>query len=136
MSRPPRGHPGKEKTTMRPRLRSALPLLVLLLAAPAARADEAADLASARRLFEKNLQAIRDKDKATYLSCYLESERLARTGPTGFELGYAGLAATAGQAWPDHIEAEDLRLTPVRPGAVYGTYRYRVRYGATEVAGI
>jgi imidazolonepropionase-like amidohydrolase len=117
-------------------------LLVLLLAAPAARADEtaeeagAADLASARHLFEKNLQAIRDKDTGTYLSCYLESERLARTGPTGFELGYAGLAATAGQGWPDHIDAEDLRLTPVRPGVVYGTYRYRVRYGANEVAGI
>ena len=74
------------------------------------------DLASARRLFEKNLQAIRDKDRDAYLSCYLESERLARTGPTGFELGYAGLAATAGQGWPDHIDAEDLRLTPVRPG--------------------
>jgi imidazolonepropionase-like amidohydrolase len=120
------------------RLRSALPFLalLLLLGAPAVRADEAADLASARRLFEKNLQAIRDKNKDTYLSCYLESERLSRTGPTGFELGYAGLAATAGQGWPDHIDAEDLRLTPVRPGVVYGTYRYRVRYGANEVSGI
>lgn len=122
---------------MRSRLRFALPFLALFLAgAPAVRADEAADLASARRLFEKNLQAIREKDKDAYLSCYLESERLARTGPTGFELGYAGLAATAGQGWPDHIDAEDLRLTPVRPGVVYGTYRYRVRYGADEVAGI
>src|SRR5262245_31160082 len=108
---------------MRSRLRFALPFLALLLAgAPAVRADEAADLASARRLFEKNLHAIRDKDKDAYLSCYLQSERLARTGPTGFELGYAGLAATAGQGWPDHIDAEDLRLTPVRPGVVYGTY--------------
>jgi imidazolonepropionase-like amidohydrolase len=127
---------------MRLRLRSALPLLILLLlstpvgAAPAARADEAANLAAARRLFERNLQAIRDKDRDAYLSCYLESERLARTGPAGFELGYAGLAATAGQGWPDHIEAEDLRLTPVRPGVIYGTYRYRVRYGANEVAGL
>jgi imidazolonepropionase-like amidohydrolase len=125
---------------MRSRLRSALPflalLIVLLTGAPAVRADEAADLASARRLFEKNLHAIRDKDKDTYLSCYLKSDQLARTGPTGFELGYTGLAATTGQAWPDHIDAEDLRLTPVRPGVVYGTYRYRVRYGANEVAGI
>ncbi len=122
---------------MRPRLRAALPLLVvLLLLAPAAWADEAADLASARRLFEKNLQAIRDKDRDVYLSCYLDSERLARTGPTGFELGYTGLAATAGQGWPDHIDAEDLRLTPVRPGVVYGTYRYRVRYGANKVSGL
>ncbi|HYU31228.1 MAG TPA: amidohydrolase family protein [Thermoanaerobaculia bacterium] len=124
---------------MRPRLlRATLPslLAVLLFATPAARADEAADLASVRRLFEKNLQAIRDKDRDTYLSCYLQSEGLARTGPTGFELGYAGLASSAGQGWPDHIDAEDLRLTPVRPGMVYGTYRYRVRYGANEVSGL
>lgn len=122
---------------MFPRLRAILPPLVaFLLLAPAVRADEAADLASARRLFEKNLQGIRDKDRDAYLSCYLESDRLARTGPTGFELGYAGLAATAGQGWPDHIDAEDLRLTPVRPGVVYGTYRYRVRYGANEVSGL
>ena len=54
---------------MRSWLRSALPFLLLLLpAAPAARADEAADLASSRRLFEKNLQAIRDKDRDSYLS--------------------------------------------------------------------
>src|SRR5215210_152775 len=129
---------GREKEKkMFPRLRAILPPLVaLLLLAPAVRADDAADLASARRLFEKNLQGIRDKDRDAYLSCYLESDRLARTGPTGFDLGYAGLAATAGQGWPDHIDAEDLRLTPVRPGVVYGTYRYRVRYGANEVSGI
>jgi imidazolonepropionase-like amidohydrolase len=94
------------------------------------------DLAAARALFEKNLQAIRDKDRDSYLSCYLESERLVRTGPTGFELGYSGLAATAGEGWPDHIAAEDLRLTPVQPGLVYGTYRYRVRYGKDEVSGL
>ena len=99
-------------------------------------AETAADLAAARALFEKNLQAIRDKDSAAYLSCYLESERLARTGPTGFVLGYADLAATIGQGWPDHISAEDLRLTPVQPGLVYGTYRYRVRYGNREDSGI
>src|SRR5262245_14033202 len=76
----------------------------------------AADLAAARTLFETNLQAIRDKNKDAYLSCYLNSAGLAKTGPTGFELGYAELAKSAGQAWPDHFEGEDLRLTPVRPG--------------------
>jgi hypothetical protein len=109
--------------------------LLLLLAGPAL----AEDLASAKALFEKNLQSIRDKDREAYLSCYLESDRLVRTGPDGFQLGYSGpqgLAATAGEAWPDHIAADDLRLTPVRPGLVYGTYRYRVRYGKDEVAGI
>src|SRR5690349_513182 len=95
-----------------------------------------ADLAAARAVFEKNLQAIRDQDRDAYLSCYLESDRFVRTGPDGFELGYEGLAATAGQGWPDHIEAEDMRLTPVSPGMVYGTYRYRVRYGGQEVSGL
>ncbi len=106
---------------------------------PAARAADAADtldIAAARSLFEKNLQAIRDKNKDAYLSCYLDSAGLARTGSTGFELGYAGLAKNAGQGWPDHFSAEDLRLTPIRPGVIYGTYRYRVRYGAREDAGL
>lgn len=101
-----------------------------------AASSAADDLASARAVFEKNLQSIRDKNRDSYLACYLESEGLVRTGPDGFELGYAGLAATAGQGWPDHISAEDLRLTPIRPGLVYGTYRYRVRYGQEEVSGI
>ena len=99
-------------------------------------ASSAADIAAARTLFEKNLQAIRDKDKDAYLACYLDSPGLARTGATGPELGYAGLAANAGKGWPDHFEAEDLRLTPIQPGVVYGTYRYRVRYGAREEAGL
>ncbi len=114
-------------------------LLAVLLLAPTASAfasPDEADLGSARALFEKNLHAIRDKDRDAYLACYLESERLVRTGPGGFELGYAGLAATAGEGWPDSIAAEDLRLTPVQPGVVYGTYRYRVRYGADEVSGL
>jgi imidazolonepropionase-like amidohydrolase len=120
--------------------RYLIPIVLLtLLAAPAGAASPEQDLASARALFEKNLQSIRDKDRDAYLSCYLESDSLVRTGPEGFQLGYSGpegLAATAGEAWPDHIAADDLRLTPVRPGLVYGTYRYRVRYGQEEVAGI
>src|SRR5436305_10067071 len=87
-------------------------------AVPAASAAGDADVSAARALFEKNLQAIRDKNKDAYLACYLNSPGLARTGPTGFELGYSGLAATAGQGWPDHFEAEDLRLTPIQPGVV------------------
>lgn len=113
--------------------RYLVPIVLLTLLTGSARAD---DLASARTLFEKNLQSIRDKDRDAYLSCYLESDRLVRTGPDGFQLGYEGLAATAGEAWPDHIAGDDLRLTPVRPGLVYGTYRYRVRYGQEEVSGI
>jgi len=114
-------------------------LLAVLLAAasiPARAADRQDDLAGARAGFEKNLQAIRDKSRDAYLSCYLDSERLARTGPEGSELGYAGLAAAAGKGWPDHIAADDIHLTPVQPGIVYGTYRYRVRYGGREDAGL
>jgi imidazolonepropionase-like amidohydrolase len=103
-------------------------------AAPAAQAD--ADIAAARALFAANLQAIRDRDAGAYLACYLDSANLARTGPEGFSLGFAGLAADAGKGWPDHIAADDVRLVPVLPGLVYGTYRYRVRYGAQEVSGL
>lgn len=127
------------RTASRKRPR-ALFAAFLIAAAPLAgqpkEESAAADLAAARSVFEKNLQAIRDKNRDAYLSCYLKSDRLVRTGPDGFELGYEGLAATAGQGWPDRIEAEDIRLTPVSPGTVYGTYRYRVRYGGREVSGL
>jgi imidazolonepropionase-like amidohydrolase len=94
------------------------------------------DLTAARRLFEANLDAIRRRDRDAYLACYLQSGSLARTGPAGFLLGYDSLAASAGRGWPDHFEALDLRLVPVQPGVVYGTYRYRVRYGDVEQAGL
>jgi imidazolonepropionase-like amidohydrolase len=127
------------------RLGLLLPFLVWILAfveapagaqKPAAGGASNADVAAARSLFETNLQAIRDKNKDAYLACYLDSPGLARTGATGPELGYASLAAGAGKGWPDHFEAEDLRLTPIQPGVVYGTYRYRVRYGNREEAGL
>lgn len=122
-------------------------LLVTLLSLPAAHAapvvpaapatgDTAGDLSAARRLFEANLDAIRHRDRAAYLACYLESPSLVVTGAPGFTLGYEPLAKSAGSGWPDLFEGLDLRLTPVRPGLVYGTYRYRVRYGATEQAGL
>jgi len=112
-------------------------MLVLALVAPGAgRADTASDLAGARGAFERNLDAIRGHDARAYLACYLRSPLLARTGPTGFSLGFDSLAAGVGQGWPDAFEALDLSLTPIRDGLVYGTYRYRVRYGATEQAGL
>jgi len=125
--------------------RFLISLLVLLLigTADAAAGTADADLAAARALFEKNLRAIEERDRDVYLSCYLESEHLARTGPTGFELGYEALAAGAGTGWPEVFEGRDLRLTPVEPGLVYGTYRYRVVYedqeavtGRREVTGL
>jgi imidazolonepropionase-like amidohydrolase len=113
---------------------AAAAAFLALLVLPAALA--AADVDAARALFAANLQAIRDKDREAYLACYLDSETLVRTGPEGPALGFKELAASAGQGWPDHIEATDIHLTPVRPGLVYGTYRYRVRYGAREDAGL
>jgi imidazolonepropionase-like amidohydrolase len=114
-------------------------LLAIGIGADAARETsprEQADIAAARRVFEANLDAIRRRDRDAYLACYLDSPLLARTGPTGFELGYDSLAASAGSGWPDVFEARDLRLTWLADGFVYGTYRYRVRYGATEQSGI
>src|SRR5206468_9957929 len=46
------------------------------------------------------------------------------------------LAVGVGSGWPDAFEGLDLRLTPIRDGLVYGTYRYRVRYGAGEQSGL
>jgi imidazolonepropionase-like amidohydrolase len=111
-------------------------LLAVSLGTSHAAPSGSADVEAARALFAANLQAIRDKNVDAYLACYLDSDGLVRTGPDGPELGYKGLAAAAGKGWPDHIEADDIHLTPVRPGLVYGTYRYRVRYGAREDAGL
>src|SRR5262249_59150111 len=111
-------------------------VLVVAAAGVGAADDSAADLAAARALFERNLNAIRGHDAAGYLDCYLRSPLLARTGPTGFALGYDSLAAGVGRGWPDFFEGLDLRLTPIHAGLVYGTYRYRVRYGAGEQAGL
>jgi len=99
-------------------------------------ADEATDLAAARKAFEANLSAIRNHDKETYLSSYLHADSLIRTGPTAFSLGFTDFAKQAGSQWPDTFDASDLNLTSVRHGIVYGTYRYRVRYGSDEHSGI
>ena len=93
------------------------------------------DIAGARAVFEANIQAIRDQNRPKYLSYYLHSDRLVRSGPTGFVTGYDDFAKAAGP-WPDTIEADDIRLTQLQPGLVYGTYRYRVRYGGDEHSGI
>ena len=111
--------------------------LALPPAACGAGGRDSPDLSAARALFRANLDAIRRHDRAAYLSCYLESDSLARTGPTGSRLGYKELAEqSAGNGWPDFFDASDLKLVPVREGIVYGTYRYRVRYGDDEQSGL
>jgi len=99
---------------------------------PAAGGD---DVAAARRLFEANLDTIRHKDRKAYLACYLDSPTMAKSGPEGMTVGYDAFEKGT-DSWPDVYDAQDLRLTPVRPGFVYGTYRYRVRYGKEEHAGL
>ncbi len=120
----------------------ALLCVILLLAAAAHPAGagpkgQDSDLGAARRLFEENLDAIRHKDRAAYLACYLDAGTLARTGPDGFQLGFKSLAdQSSDTSWPDLFEASDLRLVPVEPGVVYGTYRFRVRYSEQEQSGL
>src|SRR5437762_3522491 len=109
-------------------------LLVVLCAHPLF-ADDAA-LVAARALFERNLNAIRTRDRDTYLQSYEHAPSLARGGPQGFTTGYDDFAKGAGANWPDTFDASDLHLVSVQPGVVYGTYRYRVRYGAEEHIGI
>ncbi|HZI64369.1 MAG TPA: hypothetical protein VFE44_06285, partial [Thermoanaerobaculia bacterium] len=113
------------------RVATALVLAAAALATTAAApssASESEDLAAARALFERNLDSIRRRDRDAYLACYLQSPQLVRTGPQGFSLGYDEVARTTGEDWPDVFDAQDLRLTWLGPGWVYGTYRYRVRY--------
>jgi imidazolonepropionase-like amidohydrolase len=119
-----------------PLLASAALAAVASAPATAPAPDPGADLAAARALFETNLDAIRRHDRDAYLACYLHGEALARTGPEGMQLGYDSFAREAADDWPDLFEGIDLQLVPVRPGLVYGTYRYRVRYGPKEDAGI
>src|SRR5258706_13458865 len=85
-------------------LRRITLLFLILLAASAgtggAAEKDAADVAAAQAVFDKNSQAIRPRDRATYLSCYLDSEGLARTRFEGPQLGFQSFADCVGQRWP------------------------------------
>jgi imidazolonepropionase-like amidohydrolase len=118
-------------------MRHIVVLLIVWLgaAAPGRTAFESPDVQAARTIFEANINAIRQRNLDAYLSYYLHSPALVRGGPSGFSTGYDEFAKARGP-WPDSIEASDLRLTPIQPGIVYGTYRYRVRYGSDEHSGI
>jgi imidazolonepropionase-like amidohydrolase len=129
----------REDTVLGRRFARRLALgLMALCASPLFAADsEPPDVAGARAVFERNLNAIRARDRAAYLACYLDrAESFARTGDEGLSLGWAEFAKQAGSNWPDTFDASDLALVPVRPGLVYGTYRYRVRYGDDEQTGV
>ena len=123
-------------------MRSVRTLLATLVLAAVARAAvaqpaPAADLDAARALFRRNLDAIRRHDREAYFACYWRSDRMARTGPTGFIASYDSLlGSVAPDQWPEVFEASDLRVTPLQDGLVYGTYRYRVRFSGVETSGI
>jgi len=96
----------------------------------------ASDTVDARRLFEENIDAIHQRDRSRYLATYLHTNALARNGPAGLEMGYEGWSARRDSTWPDTLIARNLRVLPVAPGVVYGTYCYTVTQHDTTSSGV
>jgi ketosteroid isomerase-like protein len=96
----------------------------------------AADTAEARRTFEENIDAIHKRDRARYLATYLRTNSLARNGPAGLQLGYEDWSARRDSTWPDTLIAKNLRVIPLAPGVVYGTYCYTVTGNDTTSSGV
>lgn len=94
------------------------------------------DTIEARRLFEENIDAIHKRDRARYLATYLQTGTLARNGPAGLQLGYENWSARRDSTWPDTLIATDLRVVPISPGVVYGTYCYSVTQSDTTSHGV
>lgn len=99
-------------------------------------APVARDTIEARRLFEENIDAIHKRDRARYLATYLQTATLARNGPGGLELGYDNWGARTSTSWPDTLIAANLRVVPLSPGVVYGTYCYSVTQNDTTLTGV
>ena len=96
----------------------------------------ASDTIEARHLFEENVDAIHKRDRARYLATYLHTSTLARNGPAGLELGYENWSARRDSTWPDTLIARNLRVRPIAPGVVYGTYCYTVTQKDTTSSGV
>ena len=94
------------------------------------------DTIEARRLFEENIDAIHKRDRARYLATYLHTASLARNGPGGLELGYENWSARRDSTWPDTLIATKLRVLPIAPGIVFGTYCYTVTQRDTTTSGV
>src|SRR5207245_9787628 len=73
--------------------------------------------------FRDNVAAIHARDRAAYLSHYLQTPALARVGPDGLQQGYEEFARGAG--WPDTLVATHFRIVPLPADVAYGVYRYR-----------
>ncbi|GAC1651012.1 MAG: hypothetical protein NVS4B3_10770 [Gemmatimonadaceae bacterium] len=104
--------------------------------APGSGVHDEADTVGARGVFDANIDAIHRRDRARYLSLYLHDSRLIRNGPGGVETGFEGWSARRDSTWPDTLIARELRLFPLAPGIVYGTYHYRVTQGGETTEGI
>jgi imidazolonepropionase-like amidohydrolase len=124
-------------------LRLLIPLLALLGACAPARTEpapasayppaaRAADSVAALAAFRANIATIHQRDRPAYLRHYLQSPRLARTGPAGVQWGYEGLAAGDPDSWPDTLVASHFQVVPIAPGVAYGAYHYRVVDGGSQ----
>jgi hypothetical protein len=105
-------------------------------ASTGASSASASDTVDARRLFEDNIDAIHKRDRARYLATYLHTGTLGRNGPAGLELGYENWSARRDSTWPDTLIAKNLRVLPIAPGVVYGTYCYTVTQKDTTSSGV
>jgi len=103
---------------------------------PSPSVSSASDTVEARRLFEENIDAIHKRDRVRYLATYLHTATLGRNGPAGLELGYEGWSARRDSTWPDTLVARNLRVLPIAPGVVYGTYCYTVTQKDTTSSGV
>lgn len=95
-----------------------------------------ADTIEARRVFEENIDAIHKRDRQRYLATYLHSNTLGRNGPSGLDLGYDNWSARRDSTWPDTLIARNLRVLPISPGVVYGSYCYTVTQHDTTSSGV
>ncbi len=99
-------------------------------------ASISADTTEARALFEANIDAIHKRRREAYLATYAHIPTLARNGPSGLELGYEGWSARRDSTWPDTLIARNLKVVPIKPGVVYGTYCYTVTQNGTTTSGV
>ncbi len=95
-----------------------------------------ADTVEARALFESNIDAIHKHDRSKYLGTYVHSPGLGRNGPAGLELGYDNWSARRDSSWPDTLIARRLRVLPIAPGVVFGTYCYTFTQRDTTTSGV
>jgi hypothetical protein len=98
--------------------------------------DSATDSVEARLMFEENIDAIHKRDRARYLATYLHTNSLARNGPGGLQLGFEDWSARRDSTWPDTLIAKNLRVVPLAPGVVYGSYCYTVTENDTTSSGV